>query len=258
MYKKEFKILTQAAREAGGYLLAMSNKKFKVDFKGRIDPVTEADTGAERIIIRAIRKSFPNDDILTEETADQRRHSARRWIIDPLDGTTNFSHGFPFWCVSIAFEADDRVETGAVYSPVLAEFFMARRGEGVFLNGRRIRVSRQTRLDRSLLATGFPYDVHTSRNDNLKYFRRFVKKAQAVRRPGSAAMDLAYVACGRFDGFWEMKLKPWDMAAASLMVEEAGGRVTDFVGGKFSIYKPECLASNGRVHSAMIKIIRRR
>ncbi len=255
MYERELRILTRAAVAAGRYLLTMSRKNFQVDFKGRIDPVTEADTGAERLIIKEIRKIFPDDDILTEESTDQRRGSPRRWIIDPLDGTTNFSHGFPFWCVSIAFEHRGRIEAGAVYSPVLQELFIARRGRGAYLNGRRMRVSGQTRLERSLLATGFPYDVHTSRKDNLVYFRSFIKKAQAVRRPGSAAMDLAYVACGRFDGFWEMKLKPWDMAAASLMVEEAGGRVTDFAGGRFSIYKPECLASNGRVHKTMIKII---
>lgn len=247
--------MTEAAKSAGRYLLGMSLKEFRVDFKGRIDPVTEADTGAERLIIKAIRKCFPDDDILTEESGDQRRDSPRRWIIDPLDGTTNFSHGFPFWCVSIAFEDRGRVQAGAVYSPVLGEFFEARRGRGACLNGRRIRVSKQARMERCLLATGFPYDVHTSRYDNLKYFRRFIKRAQAVRRPGSAAMDLAYVACGRFDGFWEMKLKPWDMAAASLMVDEAGGKVTDFAGGRFSIYKPECLASNGRVHGKMIKTL---
>lgn len=255
MFKKEHQLAARAAGEAGSYLLGMSKKHFRVGFKGKIDPVTEADTGAERLIISAIRKRFPGDDILTEETSDQRRRSDRRWIIDPLDGTTNFSHGFPFWCVSIAFESEGTVECGAIRSPVLREFFSARRGRGAFLNGRRIRVSKQTRLERCLLATGFPYDVHTSRNDNLRYFRRFIKKAQAVRRPGSAAMDLAYVACGRFDGFWEMKLKPWDMAAAALMVEEAGGRVTDFAGGRFSIYKPECLASNGRVHGKMIMTI---
>ncbi len=248
-------LIQKTAVAAGRYLLEISRSGFRVSFKGKIDPVTEADTGAERLIIEAIRKSFPGDDILTEETADQRRHSDRRWIIDPLDGTTNFSHGFPFWCVSIAFEHQGKVQAGAVYSPVLREFFSARRGGGAFLNGRRIHVSKQTRLERCLLATGFPYDVHTSRNDNLKYFRRFIKRAQAVRRPGSAAMDLAYVACGRFDGFWEMKLKPWDMAASALMVEEAGGRVTDFAGGRFTIYKPECLASNGRVHGILTKII---
>ncbi len=256
MYEMEFRTLLGAAKSAGEYLLGMSRKAFRVDYKGSIDPVTEADTGAERLIIKTIRERFPGDDILTEESSDQRRESARRWIIDPLDGTTNFSHGFPFWCVSIAFEERGRVEAGAVYSPVLAELFTARRGQGAYLNGRRLRVSSQGRLDRGLLATGFPYDVHTSRNDNLNYFRRFIKRAQAVRRPGSAAMDLAYVACGRFDGFWEMKLKPWDMAAAALLVSEAGGRVTDFAGKGFSIYKPECLASNGRMHGKMVKALR--
>jgi|YNPNPStandDraft_1061719.scaffolds.fasta_scaffold39842_2 myo-inositol-1(or 4)-monophosphatase len=255
MYQKEFELTQKTAMAVGRYLLRMSQTGFRVSFKGKIDPVTEADTGAERLIISAIRKNFPEDDILTEETADQRRRSERRWIIDPLDGTTNFSHRFPFWCVSIAFEHQERIQAGAVYSPILGELFTARRGGGAFLNGRRIHVSHQASLKRCLLATGFPYDVHTSRNDNLKYFRRFIKRAQAVRRPGSAAMDLAYVACGRFDGFWEMKLKPWDMAAGALLVEEAGGRVTDFAGKRFSIYKPECLASNGWVHGIMKKIL---
>lgn len=256
MYEKEYQLLRDTAFGAGRYLLKMSRKNVRVAFKGRIDPVTEADTGAERLIISAIRKHYPKDDILTEETADQRRKSKRRWIIDPLDGTTNFSHRFPFWCVSLAFEVDGELIAGVVYSPILKEFFTARQGGGARLNGKKIAVSREWRLERSLLATGFPYDVHTSRQDNLMFFRRFIKRAQAVRRPGSAALDLCYVACGRCDGFWEMKLKPWDMAAAALIVTEAGGRVTDFGGGKFDIYVPECLASNGRIHGAMIEVLK--
>ena len=257
MYNREYRVLLLAARQAGKYLLKMSRRPVRIDFKGKIDPVTEADTGAERIIVKILRQYFPDDDILTEESQDQRRQSIRRWIIDPLDGTTNYSHGFPFWCVSIAFEVGGVVESGAVFGPVLVEFFSARRGKGAFLNGKRIMVSKQNRLDRCLLATGFPYDVHTSKDDNLRHFGRFIKRAQAVRRPGSAALDLAYVACGRFDGFWEMKLKPWDCATAALLVEEAGGRVSDYSGRAFSIYKPECLASNGRVHGKMIDVINR-
>jgi myo-inositol-1(or 4)-monophosphatase len=255
MYQKELKIAVMTARWAGRLLTTFSKKDLKVDFKGEIDLVTEADRRSEELAIKVIRRHFPGDDILSEETSRHRTSSKRRWIIDPLDGTTNFAHGFPFWCVSIAFEDKGTVRAGAVYHPLLNELFTARQGRGAWLNGRRIQVSGQTELKKSLLATGFPYDVHYSRKDNLDNFRRFIKRAQAVRRPGSAAMDLAYLACGRFDGFWEMKLKPWDMAAAALILKEAGGRLSDFKGGKFSIYVPECLASNGRIHEQMKHIL---
>ncbi len=255
MYELELKAAAAAARRAGKLLTAMAVRGVRVDYKGAIDLVTEADRAAEALVVKALRKAFPNDDIMTEESEAERRPSARRWIIDPLDGTTNYAHRFPCWCVSIAFAHEGRVQAGAVCNPNLKELFTARRGHGAFLNGSRIKVSRQAELSKSLLATGFPYDVHTSERDNLDHFRRFIKRAQAVRRPGSAALDLAYVACGRFDGFWEIKLKPWDMAAASLLVTEAGGTVSRLDGSPFDLYVPECLASNGLVHRAMIDVL---
>ncbi|MRR51757.1 MAG: inositol monophosphatase [Rhodocyclaceae bacterium] len=256
MYELELKTAANAARQAGKLLTAMAIRGVRVDYKGAIDLVTEADRASEALIVKILRKVFPTDDIMTEESENERTKSARRWIIDPLDGTTNYAHQFPFWCVSIAFEHHGQVQAGAVYNPNLKELFTARRGHGGHLNGSRLKVSRQPELARCLLATGFPYDVHTSERDNLEHFRRFIKRAQAVRRPGSAAIDLAYVACGRFDGFWEIKLKPWDMAAASLLVTEAGGAVSRFDGSPFDLYVQECLASNGLVHRAMIDVLR--
>jgi len=255
MFDKEFKTAVLAAKKAGHLLKAMSQGDLKVEYKGEIDLVTQADRAAESLVVKMLRRNFPGDDILTEETNRDRTRSDRRWIIDPLDGTTNYAHRFPFWCVSIAFEFKGQVVLGAIYNPNLNELFTARKGQGAWMNGSKIKVSSQPVLKKSLLATGFPYDVHYSRKDNLDNFRRFIKRAQAVRRPGSAALDLAYVACGRFDGFWEMKLKTWDMAAASLMVTEAGGKLSGFKGQKFSIYVPECLATNGKIHREMIEVL---
>lgn len=256
MHEKEIKTAVTAAKKAGALLMKMSKGKLSVKFKNPIDLVTEADQASEALIISAIRKAFPKDDIMTEESQDQRTASIRRWIIDPLDGTTNYAHGFPMWCVSIAFEEKGVVRAGTVYNPNLSEWFTAVKGRGAFLNGRRIKVSVEKNLIKSLLATGFPYDVHTSPENNLENFQKFIKQAQAVRRPGSAAIDMAYLACGRFDGFWELKLKPWDAAAASLMITEAGGRITNFNGEKYSIYFPECLASNGNIHGQMLKVLK--
>jgi myo-inositol-1(or 4)-monophosphatase len=256
MFDREFNAAVLAAKKAGRLLKAMSQGDLKVEYKGEIDLVTQADRAAERLVVNLLRKSFPGDDILTEETNRDRTLSDRRWIIDPLDGTTNYAHRFPFWCVSIAFEFKGQVVLGAIYNPNLNELFTARKGLGAWMNGNKIKVSSQSVLKKSLLATGFPYDVHHSKVNNLDNFGKFIKRAQAVRRPGSAALDLAYVACGRFDGFWEMKLKTWDMAAASLMVTEAGGKLTGLKGQKFSIYVPECLASNGQIHQAMVDILR--
>lgn len=255
MYEKELKTAVAAAKKAGVLLMRLSRGKLSVKYKSPIDLVTEADQASEALIISAIRKAFPKDDIMTEESQDQRTASRRRWIIDPLDGTTNYAHGFPVWCVSIAFEEKGAIRAGAVYNPNLDELFTAGKGQGAFLNGKKIKVSSEKDLIKSLLATGFPYDVHTSPQNNLENFQKFIKRAQAVRRPGSAAIDLAYLACGRFDGFWEIKLKPWDAAAASLMITEAGGRITNFNGGKYSIYYPECLASNGKIHQQMLQML---
>lgn len=258
MHEKELKTAVTAAKKAGKLLMRMSRGKLAVKFKSPIDMVTEADQASEALVISIIRKAFPGDDILTEESQNQRTSSKRRWIIDPLDGTTNYAHGFPVWCVSIAFEEKGHVLTGAIYNPNLNELFTAVKGKGAHLNGSPIRVSGEKHLLKSLLATGFPYDVHTSQENNLDNFQKFIKRAQAVRRPGSAAIDLAYLACGRLDGFWEIKLKPWDAAAASLMITEAGGRITNFSGGCYSIYYPECLASNGKIHGQMLEVLGKR
>jgi myo-inositol-1(or 4)-monophosphatase len=245
-----------AARSAGLLLKEHLGKVEQVEFKGAVDLVTEMDKKAEDLIVNEIRKNFPDHGILTEESKERLTGTPYRWIIDPLDGTTNYAHGFPIFCVSIAFEQEDEVIFGVVYDPMLDELFTAEPGGGSFLNGRKIRVSGTDSLDRSLLATGFPYDVRTSRANNLDHFSRFAVKAQAIRRAGSAALDLCYVACGRFDGFWEMKLHPWDVAAGALIVKEADGKVTDFTGGGFSIHTGVCLATNGLIHGEMVEVLK--
>lgn len=250
---KRFAVNT--ARKAGRLLKENLGHAGKVEFKGTVDLVTEMDRKAEALIVDAIRDRFPDHGILTEESKARPSQSRFRWIIDPLDGTTNYAHGFPIFCVSIAFEDSNGVITGVVYNPMLDELFLAEKGAGAFLNGKPVRVSSTSSVERSLLATGFPYDLRVSRKNNLDHFSNFSLKAQAIRRAGAAALDLSYVACGRFDGFWEMKLSPWDVAAASLIVKEAGGVVTDFKGEAFSIYSPDCLASNGLIHREMLGII---
>lgn len=251
-------LAVEAAREAGALLAARIGDAHSLEFKGDVDIVTEMDKRAEALIVERIRERFPDHSILTEEGEGRETGSAVKWIIDPLDGTTNYAHGFPFFCVSIGIEDSGEMVFGAVYDPSSDELFTAARGAGALLNGSPLRVSRIERVDRSLLATGFPYDIRTSEENNLDNFSRFSLAAQAVRRAGSAALDLCYVACGRFDGFWELKLRPWDTSAAALVVSEAGGRVTDFSGGGFSIYGTECLASNGLIHDEMIDLLGRR
>jgi myo-inositol-1(or 4)-monophosphatase len=246
----------RAAKKTGRMLAEHLGKAGKVEFKGAVDIVTEMDRRAESLIIDEIRKDFPEHGVLTEESRELKSGSGFRWIIDPLDGTTNYAHGFPTFCVSIAFEEAGTVKLGAVYNPMLDELFLAEKGGGAFLNGLKIRVSGTDSLDKSLLATGFPYDIRVSEKNNLDHFTAFATRVQAIRRAGSAALDLSYTACGRFDGFWEMKLHPWDVAAASLIMEEAGGTVTDFNNGPFSIYSDECLASNGLIHDQMLKVLR--
>jgi myo-inositol-1(or 4)-monophosphatase len=247
-----------ASRKAGIILKQRLGCPGRISHKGVIDIVTEMDRKAEALIIKEIRRAFPDHGILTEESPEIKGSSTgvqKRWIIDPLDGTTNYAHGFPVFCVSIAFEKDGEVMFGVVYNPMLDEMFVAEKGKGSSLNKKRIRVSSTKGLGHSLLATGFPYDVRSSRDNNLRNFSRFALKAQAIRRAGSAALDLCYAACGRFDGFWELRLKPWDTAASALIVKEAGGRVTDFKGNAFSIHSGECLASNGLIHEDMIAVL---
>ena len=250
---REFAIET--ARRAGALLKENVGKVGRIEFKGAVDIVTEVDRKSEELIMAAIGKTFPGHGILTEESPEVKQDSPYKWIIDPLDGTTNYSHGFPFFCVSIGFEEAGEVTFGAVYDPMLDELYTAEKGIGAAMNGKKITVSAINDLGRGLLATGFPYDLRASKDNNLDFFSQFSLKAQAIRRAGSAALDLCYIASGRFDGYWEMKLRPWDVAAGALIVEEAGGRVTDFSGGPFSIYGRECLASNGLIHEDMIRIL---
>jgi len=231
------------------------NRSLRVRFKGRIDPVTEYDLKAERFITREISRRYPQHEILTEEGSAVGQRSEFRWIIDPLDGTVNFSHGFPIYCVSIALEHEGDVIAGAVYDPERDELSWSGRGLRSFLNRRVITVSTESNLERALLATGFAYDIGTSRRNNLGLFARMAKKAQGIRRPGSAAIDLCWLAAGRLDGFWELKLHPWDTAAAKLIVENAGGRISRVNGRPYSIYDPDLLASNGRIHRAMRQVL---
>lgn len=248
----------QTARDAGRLLAERFGRVIEISNKGEIDLVTEADLLAEKFIVDRILSHYPRHSILAEEadaagtTSEQR--SEWKWIIDPLDGTTNYAHGYPAFCVSIALEHRAEIILGVIYDPMRDETFTAERGDGASLNGRRIRVSKLEDLNSALLCTGFPYDVR-GRTDFVRHFSNFIMHGQAVRRDGSAALDLAYVACGRFDGFWEEGLRPWDVAAGVLMVEEAGGRVSYYDGSPFNIYQPPILASNGLIHDAMMRVL---
>ncbi|MFQ5481052.1 MAG: inositol monophosphatase family protein [Thermodesulfobacteriota bacterium] len=249
------KAAVEMAIEAGRLLKGRLGHAGKVDFKGEVNIVTEMDRQSEDLIVGRITRDFPGHGIIAEESDELRSTGGYRWIIDPLDGTTNYAHGLPVFCVSIAFEDKGQVTCGVVYNPMLDELFVAERGRGATLNGESINVSATPTLDKSILCTGFPYDIRTTKENNFDNFRNFSLQAQAIRRAGSAALDLSYVACGRYDGFWEMKLSAWDTAAASLLVEEAGGTVTDFEGEKFSNFKPYCLASNGLIHGEMVRVL---
>ena len=246
------------ARNAGALLKKKFNKTHKIQYKGDINLVTEADKMSENLIIKSIRRAFPDHGILSEESPAVAGSGKIRWIVDPLDGTTNYAHGYPVFCVSIALENDGKVVLGVIYDPMREELFSTVRGKGVYLNGKKLSVSSIRDISRSLLATGFPYDIRESRENNLDYFSRMAVNVQAIRRAGAAALDLAYLAAGRFDGFWELKLKPWDTAAGCLMVEEAGGSVSDLAGKPWNISSPSVLASNGLIHSKMIRIFRRK
>lgn len=249
----------QVARDAGN-LLVQRLGAAQITNKGDIDLVTEADIAAEELIIDRIRSHYPLHGILAEESGETIQEGSSRsewkWIIDPLDGTTNYAHGYPCFCVSIGVEHSGALEIGVVYDPMRNEMFAAERGQGATLNERRIRVSDVEELNRAMMCTGFPYDVRT-RPDFARDFTNFTLHAQAVRRDGSAALDLAYVACGRFDGFWEDGLNTWDIAAGALLVSEAGGRITNFENEPLDIYTKKVVASNGRVHDAMLRLLRR-
>ena len=244
------------ARSAGEIQLAHFHDKHDIKYKGAIDIVTEVDGECEALIVGEIQKRFPNDDILAEEGSGARTKSGRRWIIDPLDGTVNYAHGFPFFCVSIALECDGELVAGVIFDPNRDEMFSAIRSGGATLNGERINASDTSEIRKAMLATGFAYNVQEEdKFDNLDHFAAFVKSARAVRRPGSAAIDLAWLAAGRIDGFWEMFLKPWDMAAGVLIIREAGGQVTAFDGSPYDLYGTEILASCSGIHGGMSKTL---
>jgi myo-inositol-1(or 4)-monophosphatase len=250
------KIAEKSARDAGALLMKLRGADLNVEKKGKVNLVTDADRQSEELIKNAILGKFPDHRFIAEEGTQAKADSEYSWLVDPLDGTTNYAHGFPVWCVSIALLKSDEIITACIYNPNLDECFAAETGKGAFLNGKPIRVSETEKLDDSLLATGFPYDIRETDDDNLKEFTAFYKKARAVRRAGAAALDLAYVACGRFDGFWEFKLSPWDIAAGILMIQEAGGKATSYSGDEHDIYKGELLASNGLIHHRMSDILR--
>lgn len=257
-YREILDTALEAAAEAGAYLKATFGCKPNVEFKGRIDLVTERDRQSQGKILRLIRARFPGHSILAEEELDEKKDEAALWLIDPLDGTTNYAHSLPAFCVSIAFFDQGQPQVGVVYAPIFGEMFQAIKGGGAFLNGKRIKVSAEKELGKSLLATGFPYDICESEVNNIDHFTRFLQKAQAIRRWGSAALDLCYTAAGRFDGFWELKLFPWDTAAGMLMVEEAGGTVSDFSGRPFQPFLREIVASNGPIHHQMLAVLQAR
>jgi myo-inositol-1(or 4)-monophosphatase len=245
-----------AAKKAGLLLKRRLGQKRRVYYKGPVNLVTEMDLLSEKLIVSEIRQRYPNHSFLAEEKTSTQEKSPYRWIIDPLDGTTNYAHGYPIFCVSLALEKEGEVILGAVYDPMRDELFLAKKGKGARLNGWKIHVSSTAKLSQSLLATGFPYDLRESPVNNFDHFRNFALRVHAVRRAGSAALDLCYVAAGRFDGFWEMKLAPWDMAAGSLIVREAGGEATDFLGRRLGLDGKHVLASNGKIHREMIRVLK--
>ncbi|MCP2520808.1 inositol monophosphatase [Candidatus Aminicenantes bacterium AC-335-K20] len=249
-------IASEVAKEAGKFLKENFENIKEIEYKGEVNLVTEYDKEAQELIYSKLSSAFPEHGFLGEEDLEKRGDYEFRWIIDPLDGTTNYAHGYPVFCVSIALEHRDRIILGVVYNPMLDELFWAIEGRGAYLNNRKIKVSSTKELDKSLLATGFPYDLRESKNNNINHFNNFILKVQAVRRGGSAALDLCYVACGRLDGFWELKLFPWDIAGGMLIVKEAGGKVSDFRGNEIDPYAKEILASNGFIHSQMIEILK--
>lgn len=248
----------QTARDAGRILAERFGRKIEISNKSEIDLVTESDLASERLIIDRIKTYYPRHSILAEESGasnpDGENQNEWRWIIDPLDGTTNYAHGYPCFCVSIALQHKGTLQIGVVYDPLRDEMFAAERGRGAALNGRRISVSRTRSLGSSLLCTGFPYDVR-ERNEFARHFANFIMRAQGVRRDGAAALDLAYVAAGRFDGFWEEGLKPWDVAAGALIIEEAGGRISNYRDEPLDIHSPPVVASNGLIHDQMREVL---
>ena len=254
---KEFiQAAEKACRLAGEIQLKGLKKDRQIHFKGSINLVTDVDHACEKAIVEVLQGAYPEHDILAEEGSGKRKHSDYKWIIDPLDGTTNYAHGYPLFCTSIALEYRGEIIVGAVYDPNLDEMFLAEKGGGARLNGEKIQVSSIQELDRAMLATGFAYNIRETSNNNLNHFEKFLMRTQAIRRDGVAAVDLCYVAAGRYDGFWELNLFPWDVAAGVLMIKEAGGKLSDFRGEEFDVYKKEIVASNGLLLAPMVKVLK--
>lgn len=247
-------VAQDAAREAGRILRENFEGEFEVSQKGYINFVTEIDLKSEEAILGRIHGAFPDHAILSEEKGASEGTSPFRWIIDPLDGTTNYAHGYPTFCVSIALEYEGALAVGVIYDPLPDEMFWAVFGEGAWRNGKRMRVSRRAKLEDCLLGTGFSYNSHSLRR-NLYFFNEFMTRASGVRRSGSAARDLSYVACGRYDAVWEVDLRVWDLAAGVLLVREAGGVVSDFKGNPAGPDDPEIVLSNGLIHEQMLGVL---
>lgn len=254
---KELHVCFEAARAGAAVIMKYYGKKFAIKHKGIINLVTEVDEKSQKAICAVIQKYFKKDAILAEEEGRAQTHPAsRRWIVDPIDGTTNFAHGYPKFCVSIAFEKEGVLQCGVIFDPVMKEVFTAQKGHGAFLNKKRISVSKISHLKQALLVTGFPYDLYNPEYDNRSYFIHMLDKAQAIRRDGSAALNLAYVACGRFDGFWEFSLNPWDIATGVLLIEEAGGIVRHISGRPFQLLDHALIGSNPRIYKDFQKEIK--
>jgi len=248
-------VAAETAREAAKVLLENLGKVKEIEFKAKNSLVTEVDKLSEKIIISNIKKNFPTHDIFAEESGKDLSDSDYLWLIDPIDGTTNYAHAYPFFSISIALEVKSEVIAGLVYDPVKDEMFTAEKGKGAFLNGEPISVSKSDEIKHSHVCTGFMHEVEWMVEANIRHFGNFIRRARAVRRDGSAALDLCYVACGRFDGFWELGLNPWDTAAAVLIVKEAGGHLCKFNGDAYSIYDKEILATNSIIDEQMMEIL---
>lgn len=260
--QRPLEVAEAAARAAGAMLRENVGRALKVDRKGAIDLVTEMDRASEDLCLARIRAAFPGHAILAEESgsiagdADNAARGGPMWIVDPLDGTTNYAHGHPQWCVTIAFALDGKVEAGVTYDPLRDELFAAEAGRGATLNGKPIRVSSVATLDESMIATGFPYDRRERADFYMPFYKAAVVASQGVRRAGAAALDVAWVACGRMDLYFEFGIKPWDVATGELLVREAGGKVTDMKGGPHLLEGRNTLATNGRLHDASVALLR--
>jgi len=250
----------ETAREAGQILLEKFGRKIEISKKGNINLVTEADFASEKLIIEKIRSHYPKHSILAGESGESNSavtsgESIWKWIIDPLDGTTNYAHGYPCFCVTIALEHQGEIVLGVTFDPTRDELFAAEKGQGATLNNKKINVSETSELSEALIVTGFPYNF-AEKDNFVDHLNDFLVHSRGVRRDGSAAIDMAYVACGRFDGFWEEGLNPWDVAAGVLLIEEAGGRISYYDNSPFSIYKAPICASNNLIHSEMLDILK--